>query len=258
MPFPFQNWLQSVIQWPSHGWVIGTSAITLASDSELVFGCSQGPVLMEEYTGKNVKDTRLTEPCNQFWEENCRITNTFWITPKWSILTDGKFSFPWTCPCYLLSDIGLHCCSHRESSSEAIWRKESPLCPWGQELLYFSTYPAILNDDLHIVGVHLLSLTAICPRALLGLWRKIESLPEVIYMKGPQNTRLQKKKNKRLVAVPWTHHLCCFCGALSIPICSSCLPKCHPAFEFRLKATFLPCDLNHPKTLRSFLSLWHT
>lgn len=35
-------------------------------------------------------------------------------------------------------------------------------------IIYFFTYPAILNDDLHIVGVDLISLTAICPRALLA------------------------------------------------------------------------------------------
>lgn len=55
MPLPYQDELRSlrllidwgVTQWPSHGWVMGTSAITLASDSELVFGCRQASVLKE-------------------------------------------------------------------------------------------------------------------------------------------------------------------------------------------------------------------
>lgn len=93
----------------------------------------------------------------------------------------------------LLLDIGFYGC--RVSWNLLHWsfdrRKILSVLEGRNDILYFSTYPEILNNDLHIV-VHSMPLNsqkAICPRALLGFSRTTESFAEVIYVKGPHNRR---------------------------------------------------------------------
>ena len=75
--------------------------------------------------------------------------------------------------CCLLSDIGLHCC--RVTWSLLHWpldrSKILSVLEGRDYILNFLAHLVILNNDLHIVGHHLIplkSLKAICLRAELG------------------------------------------------------------------------------------------